>query len=118
MNYTVFFIWSVLISIFSFVYTYILTQPDHLLNGTYKRLYSFFKTDERLAENKSVHWLFKILMYCEKCNAGQIACWLYLFNNLHNYYLHPVRTFLFHLSFITLSIFLTSIIKNTYTKHE
>lgn len=112
------FIYSLLIGIFSFVYTYILTDANQILNPIYKRLYKFFKTEERKEKGKGVHWIFMIIMYCEKCNAGQIALWLYLYNNYRSYILDPLPTFLFHVAFISLSIFFAAFIKLIYTKHE
>lgn len=112
------FIYSLLIGIFSFTYTYILTEGNQILNWPYKKLYKLFKTEERKEQGKGVHWLFMIIMYCEKCNAGQIALWMYLYNNYQNYIIHPLSTFVFHIAFVSLSIFFAATIKIIYTKHE
>lgn len=105
-----------LIAVFAFVYSYILTQPQQILNGIFKRLDLFFKTAQRADQGKPVHWLFKIILQCEKCVAGQIALWLYGFTHIDEYIESPIETPFLHLAFITMTIFLTAIIKNIYTK--
>lgn len=108
---------SLLIAIFAFVYSYILTQPQMLLNSTYRRLDVFFKTKERKEKGKPIFWLFKIILQCEKCVAGQIALWLYTFTHIDEYIENPIEIFFLHLAFITVTIFIVSVIKNIYTKH-
>lgn len=108
---------SLLIAVFAFVYSYILTQPQMLLNSTYKRLDVFFKTKERKEKGLPVFWLFKIILQCEKCVGGQIALWLYAFTHIDEYIEYPIETPFLHLAFIAMTIFLVSVIKNIYTKH-
>lgn len=104
---------SFLIAVFSFVYIVILTEPHQIFNSTYKKLDLFFNA-KRNKEGKTKHWLFKIIIGCEKCNAGQISFWLHLYMNWIDYIIDPGKTLLIHLSFITFTILLTVIITHTH----
>lgn len=78
-----------------------------LLNGLFNRLDTFFKTGERANNGKPVHPLFMILMYCEKCLAGQMAFWLYLIQ-WHELYPHYFFIILLrHLLFVAYTILCT-----------
>ena len=105
---------GLLIAMFSFTYTNILTDGGQLLNGLYIWLNGVFKTDERSAVGLGPHWLFKIIIHCEKCNAGQIALWSYLFINKIGYILTPTSVFFYHVLFITYTILITELIKQTH----
>jgi hypothetical protein len=70
---------SLLIALSAFVYAYLLTRPNKLLNGVYNKLDTYFKTDERLRNGKPLHPLFMLLIHCEQCIAGQVSLWLFLF---------------------------------------
>lgn len=109
---------SFLIAVFAFVYSIILTEPHMLLNPLYKKLDQFFNgaTCKREAR-QSKHWLFKIIIHCEKCIAGQISLWLYTFTHIMEYQEYPIETFFLHMAFITMTIFLVCLIKNIYTKY-
>lgn len=100
-----------LIACLAYVYSVVLTDANQLLNPLYKRLYIYFKTDERINEGKDYHWLFKILIHCEKCVSGQWALWTYLAMNYLNY------NFFYHLFFISYTITITILITK-YTKNE
>lgn len=55
------------ISMIAYVYSCILTGPGEVFSSLYKKL------EEKLSEK----WprLFKVLIDCEKCIAGQLALW-------------------------------------------
>lgn len=108
-----YFLSALLLAIFAFVYSNILTQNGEVLCGVYKWLYHFFKSDERTSNGLPLHPLFKMLIHCEKCVAGQWALWTFLIMQFKYYTLQLVLP---HLLFITLTIFLTLIVKSTYTK--
>lgn len=102
---------SLLIAITAVVYSYILTRPGQALSWAYNKLDVFFKTDERAREGKDVSGWFMVLMYCEKCVAGQWANILYLYFYWYNYLL------LQHVFFMAVTILLSSLIKNLYVKY-
>lgn len=102
----------ILIAIFAYVYSNLLTEPNQILSGVYKKLYSFFKTDKRLMEGRGPHWLFKILIHCERCIAGQLALWFTLFGNWFSILIEPDAFMFFKVIFsITFAILMTIIIK-------
>ena len=101
---------GILIGIFAYVYACILTDEEQLLNGVYNWLE--YKLIDPLTGKK--HWVFNILIGCEKCIAGQIALWLFLYKNIHGYILYPFDTFLKHIFFITFTIFVTVMIKKIH----
>lgn len=94
-------------------YTYILTQPGMFFYSIYHHLDIFFKTDERALEGKGPHWIFMIIIYCEKCFGGQVAFWLFLY---FNFYRYNFVIFLMHIFCTLFTIFLSSIIKHKYIK--
>jgi len=104
---------SLLIAVFAFVYTNLLTDEDQLFNG----LYNWLETKLTNLDG-TIHWLFNITIGCEKCVAGQLALWIYLYCNPINYILHPLRTFFLHLAFITVTILITALIKNIYKQTQ
>lgn len=108
---------SILIAVFAFVYSNVLTEPNQIFNSLYKRLNVLFKTQERYVLGKGPHWLFKILIHCEKCIGGQIALWMYGFTHIMEYEEYPIETFFLHLAFVTFTILSVCIIKNIYTKY-
>jgi hypothetical protein len=95
-----FYLYPLLIAVFSYVYTNVLTEPNMILNGLYN-----------WSDRNLYKWLHYPFIHCEKCNAGQIALFTYVLNNLINYKEWAFYTELF--SFITLTILLTLIIKKT-----
>ena len=111
-----------LIAIFSFVYTNILTQPDQIFSGLYKFLYRFFKTDERNEAGLSAFWLFKIIIHCEKCVAGQLALWFTVFSNWYKIIIDfdsfVVVTILLSITFCILCTITIKGIYNKYINHD
>lgn len=64
-----------LLGVLGFVYTNILTESGMIFAPLYKWLnFSVFKNEKR----EDYHWLFKILIHCERCFTGQLALWWYI----------------------------------------
>lgn len=59
------------------------------------------------------YYIANPLGYCENCFAGQIAFWCYLKYNFHSYtHIHGLfSTIVQHIVFVSLTIFITSLIK-------
>jgi len=107
----------ILLGIFSFVYSNLLTEPNMILSGWYKWLNKVFKTDKRNEEGKGYHWLFMILIHCEKCIAGQLALWFTLIENWFDMTNNNNPALIVNILLsITFTILVTSIIKNLYNK--
>lgn len=98
-----------LIAVLAFTYTNILTEPNQIFNGLYKKLDSLFN-----GTTGKKHWLFKIIIHCEKCFAGQTALWLYALTHIMEYQEYPWETPFLHIAFIAFTIFLTSLITHIY----
>lgn len=111
------YIFSVLIAAIAFTYSVLLTEENALFNGIYNRLYVFFKTDERASDGKPVHWLFMILMYCERCIAGQMAFWYFLYKNWTIYVHEFIESLIYHFGFVSITIMLAVTFKEIY-KHK
>jgi hypothetical protein len=62
-------IFSVMIAVVAFIYSDVLTESGMILNGLF-----------RAAEQTLPSYIFKPLIGCFKCVAGQIALWFYLIN--------------------------------------
>lgn len=105
---------ALLIAVSAFVYSSILTEADMLFCWLYKRLDRFFKTDKRKLEGKGYHPLFMILIHCSKCVAGQWSFWLYLYIHLNLYLKDPAMYFFHHVFFVSVTIFMTEIIRIFY----
>ena len=108
---------ALMVAVSAFVYSNLLTGTGEILGGVYGFLDRVFKTDERAEQGKPIHPLFKMLMQCEKCVAGQWALWSFLIVNWNLYARGYYLLILVHLAFIFLSIFLALIVKSFYTKH-
>jgi hypothetical protein len=93
------FIFSFYIAIIAFVYSEILTEGGMILNGLYKFL------EKHLGKYP---YIFKPLIDCSKCVAGQIALWVYLFIPEYNLFQHA--------AVICLSIYLLMLVKGFYLK--
>ena len=106
---------GLLIAIIAFTYSYLLTRPNALFCG----LYNFL--DIKLNAKRDglgPHWLFMILIHCEKCIAGQAALWIYLYLNWQTYIYNPnFETAFYHVAFTCYCILLAAVIKEIYTKH-
>lgn|SRR3990167_7246821 len=96
---------SVLIAVLAFVYTNLLTNSNQIFAGLYRFLYKKFKTESRIMSGRPYHPLFMVLIHCEKCVAGQVALWLYLYYHLNDY------DFVQHILFISFTIFIAHIIQ-------
>lgn len=117
LNIEIYLIHALLIAITAFVYSYILVQPGEFFSKLFLILDKFFETDKRAAEGLPPHPLFKMIMRCEKCVAGQMAFWIYLVYCLPYYLECQFDLIISHILFVGLSIFLTLITKNIYIKH-
>jgi hypothetical protein len=105
---------AIVLAIGAFIYSNILTGTGEVLGWLYGFLDRLFKTDERAAEGKGIHPLFKMLMQCEKCVAGQWGLWSFLIYVWPLYKQGNWILFLPHLGFIFLSIFFAIIVKKIY----
>lgn len=109
-----FFIESLKIAAFVFVYVCILIEPTKILGKWWGWLWIVFKTDKRNEAGKDFHWLHKILGACSACCTGQIALWYWLIVSWKAYSSAFADLYAFgifmcivqHLLFITWSIFL------------
>lgn len=104
---------AILIAIAAVVYSTILTEEDSILHKWYLFLYDLFDTDQRAEQGKSKHWLFMLLIYCEKCIAGQMAFWLYICT-------HNIREYIWynHIFFTAATIFAAAIVKWIYKQTQ
>jgi hypothetical protein len=98
------YILSLKIAIVAYVYSDVLTEPGMVFNGLYQLL------------NRLPEWLFKPLIGCYKCVAGQMALWIYLFFCLTTP--HSIEMVLYsignHIFFVSLTIFFTWMINKVY----
>jgi hypothetical protein len=92
---------TLLLAVAAFTYSEILTTPDMLLGKIFNYL-------ERILPL----WLFKPLIGCSKCVAGQWSLWLFLF--LYSY--SSWQSIIIHGWFVMQSIFNTAIIRGLYYK--
>lgn len=107
---------AILIAIFAFVYSSLLTKPNQLFNSLYNKLYDVFKNDQRKEAGMGLHPLFMVLIHCEKCIAGQAALWLYIYFNGIGYFFWPIETLINHILFVTFTILIADILRNTHNK--
>jgi hypothetical protein len=109
---------SLLISVIAVVYSYVLTFPGEIFFNLYKLLHKAFQTDEREAKGLYPHPIFKLLIACEKCVAGQIALWSYLALMWPAYLKFKIAAVAFgHIGFVAMTIFLTVIMKKLYQNY-
>ena len=85
-----------MLAIAAFTYSEILTEPDMILSYPYQWA-------ERLPQ-----WLFKLLIDCSKCVAGQWALWLFPF------YISTQYDAIVHAWFVLQCIFNTVIVRAIY----
>jgi hypothetical protein len=109
-----FFILSFLIAILAFVYVCILAIPGEVFGKINNFLYLYFKNNEREQAGMFPHPIYKLLIGCEKCIAGQIALWSFLVKNWTEYTYKLIFT---HVLFVGLTIFITVIIKSIYKRY-
>lgn len=86
-------IYGTAVGYIAFVYSCMLTEDDMVLS----RWHSLW---QRL-ENTRLEWLFKIIIGCERCVAGQWALWSYLIIYYRDY---AAADLFFHTLFITAAI--------------
>ena len=113
MKLEIFLCYPALIAIAAFVYSYILTQPGEVF-GPWNRFLSERLNKNRLNEGLPLHPLYKLLVGCEKCIAGQVSLWSYLYVT-HEYY--SLLIGFGHVLFVCLTIFLAVVIKGFYKKY-
>lgn len=88
------------IAISAFVFTNMLTDNGQIL----------YHVSEKL-EEKLPEWLFKPLIGCQYCVAGQWALWFFLY---YSFFMAGTYAFHIHIWFIMQSIFITKIITEFY----
>lgn len=119
-------------AIIGYVYSNILIQPGEILHWLYsyfqKKLTKVTISNTEIPEElrdmvgattgKQIvkeHWLLKPLGACEKCTAGQIAFWMFLYHSIiQSYYYnynYCIFTVINHIFTICVTILLTIIIK-------
>ena len=90
-------------AVVAFVISCILMQQDYILE--------FWYDFTVWLENKRMKWLAYPLGACEKCLAGQIALWIWLYINFSEYQTEDFAIAFFrHCIFIAFAIFFTWII--------
>lgn len=118
MSYKLILLFPAMIAVIAVSYTYILTRPGQFLSGLYNWLDEIFKTDKRALHGKGPHWIFMIIIFCEKCFGGQFAFWFFLYYEWNNYVHDFYLLLLFqHIFFTLFTIMLSSIFKHKYIKH-
>lgn len=112
-----FFAGSLLIAIAAVVYSYILTQNGEVFGGLYGVLDRLFQSDRRACRGLGPHPIFKMIMWCEKCVAGQMSLWIFLYVAFPFYRRGQLFIMVPHALFICLGIFLALCVKKFYTKY-
>ena len=104
-----FYLLSFKIAVVAYIYSEVLTEAGMILNW-------FFHLIGKLPE-----WLFKPLIGCFKCVAGQFALWTFLVQKFENY--SNIKTIFEltelvgnHIFFISITIFIAWLINKVYTK--
>lgn len=116
--------YSLQIAVFALVYSVILTDTRMVLEPFKRFMFKlthrkqiylmkkypanwqdYYQTNVGL---RDYDWLFRVLIDCERCVAGQVSLWLYIIR--FNY------DFIQHVSFITTSILLTDILKRIWQR--
>ncbi len=87
------------LAVIAYVYSVVLTEPEMILNSWYRFLEKYIG---------DYQWLFKPLIDCYKCVAGQMALWSYPILTQH-------YTIFGHLTTICMTIFISIIIDKIYT---
>jgi hypothetical protein len=103
-------IWGVGVAIAAFTYCSILVQPGMILNGWYNWLDKLIGpgSGDMLNDGPGrAEWLFKPLVGCCKCVAGQFGLWSYLI-------LFPSYNLAHHILFVTLVIYLIKFVEQAY----
>lgn len=88
-------------AVIGYVYSIVLTEPDQVLYPVWKFL------------DRILHpVIFKPVMDCYKCVAGQIALWFYLVE----YGALSFKVTFFHIYFICLTIFISIMLNKIYER--
>lgn len=104
---------SFLCAVIAFIYSDILVQGDMILNPWYKFL------EKHLSKKP---WLFKPLVDCSKCVAGQVALWSFpffykhIYNSISKGFYSYYYSLFEHVACICLAILMLLIIKSIHTK--
>lgn len=114
------------IAIVAVVYSCVLTEPGEVFSGWYtflrKKIMARSYTLEQMGKNyfegdlknsngkviRNYESLFRLLIGCEKCIAGQLALWYYLIKNYSCYQWD------IHIALVASTIFASIIIKSIY----
>lgn len=96
-------------SLIAFVYAIVLIQQKEILHGWHSFIYRLTYMESR----QDNHWIYRILIGCEKCIAGQICLWWFLIRNFKHY---KPDLIIQHIFTICLGIFLTIILKKIYNE--
>jgi len=108
---------SIVIAIGAFVFADILTNPGEVFDWLYRMLDFLFRNDIRERNGKGKHPIFKMIIGCHKCVAGQWSLWTGLIF-YWRYYSNDCLIFILpHIGFILLSIFMALVVKKIYIKH-
>lgn len=98
------YILAIKVAIVAYIYSDVLTEGDMILNGVFHFL------DKRLPE-----WLFKPVIGCYRCVAGQLALWSFLYIKWDQYGSgFNVGLIANHIFFISLTIFIVWITNKIY----
>lgn len=100
------------VAVVAYTYAAILTEGGMILNFWFNFLDRKFGTasgNPRQGKPPVALWLFKPLIGCFKCVAGQMALWFYLIAYFNNYNLFE------HIFIICLSIYLSIILHKIKT---
>jgi len=101
---------SAQLSVLAYVVTCVLTAQGYLLESWYDMLVDM---EQGTSLGK---WLSKPLGLCEKCAAGQLSLWVWLYFNYSDYAVDIPEALLRHGLFIAFTILTVSLIKSTLNK--
>lgn len=111
-----YYIVSFLIAVLAVVYVNILTGPGEVLEWLKRGLHNMLNDEQKLNDGEGYHPLYKMLVGCEKCFAGQVALWTYFIMHVDRYQSISFTLIFNHIMFISLTIFMTVIIQSIYKK--
>lgn len=92
------------IAVVAFTYSEILTDHGMILYGWRGLLFRCLKSED--------HWLFKILVGCSYCVAGQWMLWIFLYISIfENKYFDILYDPFTHIACVVITVFNVAIIK-------
>jgi len=96
---------SVVIAVCAFTYAEILTDTGMILFKWRGFLYRLFKSEDNI--------LFKILVGCSYCVAGQWALWIYAYISIFDSKLFDKIEYnpFIHIAFVLITVFFVAIVK-------